>query len=310
MKGPIFFPVTRNTIDSITNVLNLIKPSANALWYMRKQYKQYSSENSGASQKEVNQHFQEGCDIIGADVFSACTNIEWQSQKAIFSQLLLIELCAIYESWIDEILQVLSENDTDKRNSISDKFQFPEKYKDGLKSLLGTKSKILPEFLNGLRKHKKNNHAHIGELLVCYRYFKECRNAIVHLGSNINEKIVECEDAYARLSPSDLKLKALPNYFPISSGNKIRLNFRGIELFADIIIQLIVTLDSELSQSKNAEKVFLEMWGHTYNEKNLKENMLKREKQLNNCINNIGLPSPANVQKLVKYLKENNCISY
>ena len=176
-----------------------------------------------------------------------------------FSQILLIQLCAIFESWIDEILTVLRENDEEKRNAIAKKLQYPTEYSDGLKQLMSSKSKVLTIFYDGLIEHKKNNLSHIKELLICYRYFKECRNSLVHSGGISNSKIIDWEMQLRNLSPTKLKLERIPDIKVIGSDRKVRLDFKGIEIFADIIIQLITTYDAELSQCKNAETEFLEL---------------------------------------------------
>ncbi len=228
-----------------------------------------------------------------------------------FSQILLIQLCAIFESWIDEILTVLRENDEEKRNAIAKKLQYPTEYSDGLKQLMSSKSKVLTIFYDGLKENKKNNSSHIKELLICYRYFKECRNSLVHSVGISNSKLIEWETQLCNLSPTELKLKRIPDIKVIGPDRKVRLDFKGIEIFADIIIQLITTYDAELSQCKNAETEFLELWGDAFGEKRLnKSDNVERMKQVSSCIKQLRLPVPNNMKSLMDYLKLNNCIRY
>lgn len=306
-----YFRTTRKTVDVITQTFNFLKPTAVALWNMRWQYKGYMLENPTATQHEIDHRFVEGCNIKGANIRASCAEKSWENQVEMFSQVLLIQLCAIFESWIDEMLTVLKENDENKRSSIAKKLQYPEDYQDGLKQLLSSKSRVLAAFYDGLKEHKKNNSSHIKELLVCYRYFKECRNSLVHCGGISTKKLIEREKQLLLLAPSDLHIKRIPDIRLTDSDNMVKLDFKGIEIFADIIIQLITTYDAELSQCKNAESEFLELWGDAYGEKKLnKHDNNERIKQVSNCLNQLRLPVPVKMKSFLDYLKLNNCITY
>lgn len=306
-----YFSTTRKTVDVITQTFNFLKPTAVALWNMRLQYKGYMLENPTATQPEIDHRFVEGCNIKGANIRASCAEKSWEDQVEMFSQILLIQLCAIFESWIEEILKVLRENDEEKRSAIAKKLQYPNEYHDGLKQLISSKSKVLAVFYDGLKEHKKNNSSHIKELLVCYRYFKECRNSLVHSGGISGTRLIECETKLLQVAPADLKLKRIPDIIKTELGKRVRLNFKGIEIFADIVIQLITTYDAELSQCNNAEAEFLELWGNAYGEKKLnKHDNSKRIKQVSSCIEHLRLPVPAKMKSLLDYLKLNNCITY
>lgn len=306
-----YFRTSRKTVEVITGTFNFIKPTAVALWNMRWQYKGYLLENPTATQNEINHRFVEGCKIRGANIKASCSDSSWDDQLQWFSQILLIQLCAIFESWIDEILTTLQENNSRRRSSIAKKLQFPDKYLDGLNQLLTVKSGFQNVFYDGLKKHKKNNSAHVYELLLCYRYFKECRNSIVHFGGLANSNLIQLESQILQLAPSSLKLQRIPDIKIIAPDKKIMFDFRGIEIFAEIIIQLITTYDAELSQSQNAEDEFLGLWGEVHGEKKLsRDDHSKRMKQVMNCLNAIKLPVPLDIQSLINYLESKNCVSY
>jgi hypothetical protein len=124
-------------------------------------------------------------------------------------------------------------------------------------------------FYAELRKQKKNSLPKIGELLTCYRAFKESRNSFAHQNGLATHTAVNSYQTYTALSASDLNVPEKPRLFPVLLNNQITLSLRGVIGFSDIILRIIATLDAEFSCSQLAEREFRDQWveSHTVNRK-------------------------------------------
>ena len=82
--------------------------------------------------------------------------------------------------------------------------------------------------------------------MLCYRYFKELRNAQVHSGGIANQTAVDSYVAFQPVSDkAQLGRKGELAFDPIVLGQRVSLNLRGVVGFTDVLIKIISTINSE-----------------------------------------------------------------
>ncbi|KXK11969.1 MAG: hypothetical protein UZ14_CFX002002549 [Chloroflexi bacterium OLB14] len=165
---------------------------------------------------------------------------------------------------------------------------------------------LINAFYENLCSHRKNSKDKLDNLLICYRYFKECRNSIIHRDGIADEKT---EEAYRNFSlianPSDLGVKEVPIHFPIERYKPVNISLRGVVGLSDIVLRIIATIDAELSRSTNAENEFVSRWKSNIT-KQIQLNKLadKRRKQIVGSVLSLGFPHPTRTDQIEKFIKE------
>lgn len=233
----------------------------------------YLRVSPGASELDLEARFVRGSRINGANLRRACIDQTWEQQLEIFSNILLTNLFAIYESWIASVLHTLGHSN----QSLEKGLQFPTVTRGGKVSgarrvialLTATESiAIKNNFYGKLKRNSKYSEPVLDNLLLCYRYFKEVRNCLIHRGGMADQKT---EDAYtcfaAVANTAALGLSEVPAHVPIVNGNRVALILRGVVGFSDVVNRLILTLDTELSRSTSAEKELTLRWKEKFGKK-------------------------------------------
>ncbi|WP_437925699.1 hypothetical protein WMF37_42725 [Sorangium sp. So ce291] len=193
----------------------------------------------------------------------------------------------------------------------------------GLDKIKENESTILQDnFYASLIKHRKNAwHKEDGlkdenglqkleSLLKCYRYFKECRNAIAHRGGVADDKTVSAYDEFDKLDHENLGVNEKPRAIQPILGHPVRLELRGVVGLGDVVMRIITTLDAELARSHGAEKEFVEQWRSMHGRKHrLKADPSSMQTQVVRLVRKLGLPRPAKPLELATFLKNNRLVS-
>lgn len=295
----------------MAEVFNFIWPTATALWNLRWQVRGFIETVKDARQDQLNSRFVEGTDLPESDFREACINQTWDQQKEQFAAFLLIDIFALYESWIDNTLgdgglQI----EEGKRTSLGKALQFSNA-RNALLALTTDKS---PMLINAFRPRLLQNPKYAEEklenLIACYRYFKEIRNSLAHRGGIADKK---AEDAYSEFasvaSVSMLGVKEVPLHYPVVSGQKVKLNLRGVVGMADVIKRLITTIDIELCQAKKAEREFETRWKAINGSLPIYLPVKQREARLRQYVRKLGFPNPSATDEIEKFLKAKKLIA-
>jgi hypothetical protein len=317
MSRHLFFEASRQTYKQVTEIFDFLWPTAAAMWNLRWQVDGYLRVCPTASSNEIEGRFVNGSGIHGANIKRACVDLSWQEQQEEFAKFLLINIIALYESWAKQILKNLGRSNASHEKGL----QFPTRVKpNGSKSgvwaviddLTRTESAIVKSsFYNLLILHNKNSKDTLDNLLKCYRYFKECRNCLVHAGGVASR---DAEDAYtdfvAVATTADLGLSEVPHHLPIAIGDEIHLNLRGIVGLCGVIMRLVATIDAELARADSAERVFLDGWvnKHGKNRIILRARGTKRRLKISRLLSKLGLPTPSPIAQIENYLVGNSLV--
>lgn len=308
MARSLFFATSRQTFDQVTGIFDFLWPTAAAMWNLRWQVDGYLAARPEAGEDELESRFVLGSGIHGANLRRACVAQSWDDQQAEFARFLLVNACALYESWLQATLESLSAAGREKQ------MQYPTFLKNGSREGVGAALDAITEnesamirqvFYPGLTGHRKNSLGQLDNLLKCYRYFKECRNCLVHNGGLVSDAAERAYHEFAAVASGPaLNLGEPPDHRPLVKGGTITVNLRGIVGFCDVILRLIATLDAELARSARAEKVFNRAWADAHGRRvALKTSDLAgRCRQIVRLTAALELPKPAAIETLDAYL--------
>jgi len=247
--------------------------------------------------------FDWGSGIHGVNLRRSCLERSWAEQQEQFARFLLINLCALYEGWLDSIQGSLGFS-----KDLSNQLQFPSSIdKNGrprgvfnaITEITVRKSSLVQNtFYPTLISHKKNSLANLNHLLICYRYFKECRNCLAHRGGLANQLTQDKYSEFAAIaSPINLNVLEVPEHFPAISGTPVKVSLRGVVGFGDIIIKIIATLDAELACCAQSDQELTSRFKEWANHRgkssvSLKKDPTARSNQLRRLISKLDFPEP------------------
>jgi len=266
MTRLLLFPASIAAFERITHTFAFHDPCVVGMWTLRNRVASFLSSNPDASHDDINQTFVQGSGIRSADLKTACVQATWESQQAEFAGLLLVTLVAQYESFVNSLCSELGITDRDVKKQLlyatSSKYGAPYGIRPAIASLTASRSDMLQAaFYPLLMKHKKNSLATLDALMLCYRYFKECRNCYIHNGRYGTKALQRAYSAFQGVAdPSLLGVNETPQHFPVSVNEPVQLTLRGVAGFGDVLFRLVATLDAELSKAKAAEMVFVARW--------------------------------------------------
>ena len=104
----LFLQASKRVARRITDIFDFAWPTAAAIWNLRWQVAGYLSVVPDATPQELSGRFLAGSGIRGANLRKSCIKTTWDEQQQEFAKFLLIEFCALYESWCEDALAELN----------------------------------------------------------------------------------------------------------------------------------------------------------------------------------------------------------
>jgi hypothetical protein len=309
MYQKLFFQTSKQIADRLTETFDFIWPTAAAIWNLRWQVQGYVSVVPGASQDELLGRFVAGSGIRGANLRKTCVETSWQRQQDQFAKFLLVEICALYEAWCSSVVSELG-----IAKSHENSMQFPSGLKPGGAlngvglTLAEIRKSVSPDLkatlYPSLKANKKYDLVNLDNLLVCYRFFKECRNAVIHHGGVASQRTVDAYTVFSQLKSSDLSAKEVPKHYPVKPDAAVLVDLRGIVGFGDIVLKLIATLDAELSTHQKAEVVLAGRWKSVHGVGHfLPTDASAKQERISKSITKLGLPKPKRPEALAPFVR-------
>src|SRR4051812_5804365 len=102
------------------------------------------------------------------------------------------------------------------------------------------------EILPTLKQHPKNSWANIESLLRAYRYFKECRNALMHQGGRATQACADAPLDFTQLTLAELYYKRAPLAPAVVVDEPLSIVLHDIVGLSNILHRLVVTMDAML----------------------------------------------------------------
>ena len=124
---------------------------------------------------------------------------------------------------------------------------------------IGGSQLLIDSFYNLYRtKNKRYNNFHLNNWMLIYRYFKECRNCVMHNGGQCTPTIIDAYENVKNLTNKDIDTKEVPCIIAPELSKPLHLSLRGVVGFSQIVIKIVSTFDVEMIKCKGAEEYFCE----------------------------------------------------
>jgi hypothetical protein len=318
MHLKLFFLPSKAVASRITETFSFVWPTAAAIWNLRWQVQGLVSACPEISEKDLFGRFVGGSGIHGVNLRGACIDTTWAYQQEQFAKFLLFELCALYESWCELTTEQLSLPAASKKNLQFPTHATPAGNITGVGNVLNliasnTSSALRSSFHQSLATNRKYSPNHLQELLVCYRYFKEVRNSLIHGSGSALTKLISAERNYAALTAASLGLSERPEFFPLSSSTPPKLSLRGVVGFGEVVLKLVCTIDTELAATGFAEKDFKRRW-RIENGGGASlvaaTDVARRNRRIGVLTRKLGLPTPVMTPAFLAWLRTEGLIFY
>lgn len=258
----------------------------------------------------------------GVDLKHICIDTDWDSHEEKFARWLLFDACTMYEGWAEKVCsQVYPPNQAE---NCAKQIQFPNGnnsngnptgFQLAVQRANQNKSAfITTEFFPSLSRGKYNKWSQLQELLIGYRYFKECRNSFIHSDGNITPEILNAHANFQTVLISNPKLVRGIFTLPIGTlGEKLTLTTKDIILFTRIIKYLIATFDSALCISHQCENILEDRLRvlTSINNKwhSLPHDQTKREQRIHRMLTASKIPEPASITNVDLWMVTKGIIS-
>jgi hypothetical protein len=104
-------------------------------------------------------------------------------------------------------------------------------------------------------------------------------------------------------TPASLGVKEVPFHEVPALGSPVKISLRGVVGFTSLALKIIVTLDAELSRSKESEMPFIKRWkASNPHKKPLPGTLKKRARQVQKLAMKAGFPKPEDANQLGNWL--------
>lgn len=316
-KPAFFFSATQSVDDRLGDIFSFIWASYAGLRELWWQVRGFQREFPHSHIKDIENKFLSGLPLPGGiDLKHICIDSEWEKHESEFSKWLLFEACTLYEGWAEKVCADIFPVTRAGKNAKELQFQngFNLKGKaNGYQIAVNdansaTSALMVAEFLPTLKASKLNCWISIDDHLSAYRFFKECRNAIIHSEGMVSQEIL---DWYAKLVAIQMKTTTpFKHAFKLPKlviGQRITLDLRDCALFATIVRRLICTFDAALSVS-SASEVILEQRLKTLISRTPKWNSLpsdpaKRTQRIHRMLSASRIPEPVNFSNVMAWMQ-------
>jgi hypothetical protein len=307
------YKAARDAHEQITRLWDFMSPTIVAMWNLRWQVQGFLAVRPESSQQELIQRFALGSSIRGNEIKRACIDNSWEDQQARFASILLTNTIAIFEEFIEGVVSLTISSDNQVRK-ISKALQYPvgggRNYQHAYVELGSSVPELTGVFNSGAALGRWYSGAHVQNLLLCYRFFKEIRNAGAHSGGRATNELMA---AYAAFHPvatvAHLGVKAVPRHTPPILNQVMAPDLRGVYAFSDVILRLIATYDRDLSDRKGA-LVDIERRLGTISplQRSRTDKPEKRTKLIAGMLTNANLPKGNHTPDFLDYLRRTDRI--
>lgn len=240
----------------MTELFDDLWPTVTAIKNLRWQVNGYYHEMDVKQNVKLSSHFVDSDDKTNRpNLYRACIEQSWEQQEYSISRNLLTNIFALYEGWIETILPLLSDDEICPK-----KFQFDNSARATLVLMQQQSNTALVDAYYDVYVARNNGSklAHLENYLKVYRYFKECRNCIIHSGGRSNQKLIDAYQNVLGLSAINLDVSEIPQMEPVTAvDNIVKISLRGVVGFSQIVIKLVEVLDMEFIKFPKAVDIFI-----------------------------------------------------
>lgn len=308
----VFFNATKNALNSITELFQLVHPLRTSMHYTRSAVAQIAAVNPTANNPFFKASIDPDDTVHGTDYQAAFINTPWEKQEEQLAWLLLNNLFAIHEGWVDSIFHERFERKGYGKKNFIDGLE-----STGLSAKFSShyittpmRSQMLTDaFFDTYKNASRLDFSKIDNYMLMYRYFKEARNSFMHGNCIASQRLIDAYTAYLPIATeSDLDVTEVPAVTPPILGQKIHLNIRGVIGFSDFVQRILIISDVNLLQTKPAEEEFLSR-KPSQALLTLSTNSSRAQKQIEQVCVNAGFLCPVWSEALQQYMVAHKFVS-
>ena len=286
----VFFRASQDALDNITSVFDFVHPLTASMKFTGDKVAELHKKGKAAD--EIAAIIDPTHSVHGANYTRAFVETAWSEQEEKLAWLLLNNLFAIHEGWVqrlfDETFKTLSFDERDFTKKLES-----TKLNSSLKHFFvptATKSSLMVKSFYPV--YKRNCALDFGKLdnyMLCYRYFKEARNCYMHRNCIASKKLMKAYKAFiSKATTSDLDVSEVPIVLPPTLGNPVRLSLRGVIGFSQIVQRIITLSDINLMCSMAAEKELAERVPQNWRKRTFSANQAAAAGQANSYARKAG----------------------
>jgi len=313
--GRYVFSCAEDAHREITSLFDFVQPTVIALWNLRWQVQGFLLQVPHASSEDLASRFALGSDMRGGELRRACVDTPWESQKSEFAEFVLSSVIAAFEDYTAQLAEIGIVGDSSRRR-VSKSLQFPAPasgsnaggFTRALLTLKRPSTALSGVFQGVCSGHRSYSLSRLQELLVCYRFFKCVRNMVAHNGGRANQEAVDAYNRFAAIaSVAILKLTEVPKHHPVTLGDPIKLELRGVIGLSDVVLRIIRTYDAELSESVIAEGQIKSRVKPVPSRRQFAKKG-DSERRIESLVYGSGLPKPQLTPRFIAFLKRENLV--
>jgi hypothetical protein len=316
------FDSTTNFFHEFTGINDFAQISAASVWTMRWQVKGffaeagfYNAPSVRPKQSDLRSRFLAGSGLNRANFRALVDGQNWPEQLSVLAEMTLLAFVSLFEGWNDAIGSEAGLTIGDRGALQWPSFSKYPRYNrvgnpvPGIgEALQAGRSMISPLmstcFYPVYKRDRQYSLAQLDELMVCYRYWKEVRNALAHSGGKATSRLIAEEARLNSLTPPSLGMTQIPKLGPLTLDNSIPMELRSVLGFGEILHRIAVTVDTELSESDKAETIMIKRWEKLrrehYNDAPLAK--VRRRARIQDWMFRAGLARPEDLGTLDTFL--------
>lgn len=253
----MFFTSSKLLEAQLTELFDYIWSDVTALKNLRWQVRGYYEEHPIKTNLQLTKKFVFEEDVTNRpNLYRACIEQSMDEQLFYVAKTLLTNIFAFYEAWVENSLRLLQISHAEQ---LYKHFQYPIDGNLNYMNILhrfqanGVRE-IIDNFYDNYKKANPNyNLSYLDNYLKVYRYFKECRNSIIHNGGQTTQSVYDAYAVISNLTNNDLDVKEVPQAISTAIGDPIILNLRDVVGFTQIILKIVSTFDVEFIKCAGAE---------------------------------------------------------
>lgn len=303
-----FFFQSKLIEAQITELFDDLWPTVTALKNLRWQVNGYYHEMNVKQNAKLASRFVDSEDKTNRpNLYRACIEQTWEQQEYSISRNLLTNIFALFEGCLEMILPLLGISEKKSKD-----FQFVNTARIMLVSMQQNPNATLVDaFYNVyVAKNCSSQLAHLENYLKVYRFFKECRNSIIHRGGKTDQRMVDAYNDTIGLTANDLDVAELPEMFAVSAVNEnVKISLRGVVGFSQIILKLVEVIDMEFIKAEKAVDCFVnQVKEFTPYPNTLPHEAHKAEKRIEGVMRSSGFLPPAHSAAFVQFLRDKSIV--
>ncbi|MDQ3822069.1 MAG: hypothetical protein M3321_02375 [Actinomycetota bacterium] len=301
MPRPFFLTTAQFRAQHVA-LYDFVHATTAALWNTRWQVNGYMAAVPDATRDDLESRFVRGSGVRGVNVKRTFAEQSWDEHREKLAQITLVNTVALYEGWLAALAPSFPSG------KWANELQFPSKgvhgragrgVRDALADMTKTPSSPMQTaFTPVLRAQPQYRGNELDDLLLIYRYFKELRNTLIHNGGVATRQLIDAHAEMTGVTPKSAGLKKMPEHAAPVVGQVTPVSLYGVIGFGAVVFHMVQTIDAELSQTKIAEREFLQRFKGKYRVRELTKAQPKRSERVRSLSKNVGLPEPKSVQEI------------